>query len=83
MKKTISSSPKMVTKFDPCRKIRPLSQQLTSQYQTKPPVPCGGIICMAYLLSMVGVPAEAISVVVCIVRIKRFLFLIKSHLSSR
>ena len=66
MKKTISSSPKMVTKFDPCRKIRPLSQQLTSQYQTKPPVPCGGIICMAYLLSMVGVPAEAISVVVCI-----------------
>ena len=32
----------------------------------KPPVPCGGIICMAYLLSMVGVPAEAISVVVCI-----------------
>ena len=32
----------------------------------KPPVPCGGIICLAYLFSLVGVPAEAISVVLCI-----------------
>jgi len=32
----------------------------------KPPVPCGGIICLAYLFSVVGVPPEAISVVLCI-----------------
>ena len=32
----------------------------------KPPVPCGGIICLAYLFTVVGVPAEAISVVVCV-----------------
>jgi Na+/H+-dicarboxylate symporter len=29
----------------------------------KPPVPCGGIICIAYLFSLVGVPPEAISVI--------------------
>ena len=32
----------------------------------KPPVPCGGIICLAYLFTVVGVPAEAISVVICV-----------------
>lgn len=32
----------------------------------KPPIPCGGIICIAYLFTVVGVPAEAISVILCI-----------------
>lgn len=32
----------------------------------KPPVPCGGIICLAYLFSVVGVPPEAISIVLCV-----------------
>lgn len=32
----------------------------------KPPVPCGGIICIAYLFTVVGVPAEAISVIFCV-----------------
>lgn len=33
---------------------------------SKPPVPCGGIICLSYLFSVVGVPPEAISVVICV-----------------
>ena len=33
---------------------------------SKPPVPCGGIICLAYLFTVVGVPAEAISIIICI-----------------
>lgn len=32
----------------------------------KPPIPCGGIICIAYLFTVVGVPPEAISVILCI-----------------
>lgn len=32
----------------------------------KPPVPCGGIICISYLFSVVGVPPEAISVILCV-----------------
>ncbi|WP_026761088.1 cation:dicarboxylate symporter family transporter [Selenomonas ruminantium] len=32
----------------------------------KPPIPCGGIICIAYLFTVVGVPAEAISVILCV-----------------
>jgi Na+/H+-dicarboxylate symporter len=32
----------------------------------KPPVPCGGIICIAYLFTVVGVPPEAISVILCV-----------------
>ena len=32
----------------------------------KPPVPCGGIICIAYLFTVVGVPAEAISLILCV-----------------
>lgn len=32
----------------------------------KPPVPCGGIICIAYLFTVVGVPPEAISVIFCV-----------------
>ena len=32
----------------------------------KPPIPCGGVICIAYLFTVVGVPPEAISVILCI-----------------
>ncbi len=32
----------------------------------KPPIPCGGIICIAYLFTVVGVPPEAISVIICV-----------------
>lgn len=32
----------------------------------KPPLPCGGIICIAYLFTVVGVPPEAISVIICV-----------------
>jgi Na+/H+-dicarboxylate symporter len=32
----------------------------------KPPVPCGGIICIAYLFTVVGVLPEAISVILCV-----------------
>ena len=32
----------------------------------KPPIPCGGIICIAYLFTVVGVPSEAISVILCV-----------------
>lgn len=32
----------------------------------KPPIPCGGIICIAYLFMVVGVPPEAISVILCV-----------------
>jgi Na+/H+-dicarboxylate symporter len=32
----------------------------------KPPIPCGGIICIAYLFTVVGVPPEAISIIICI-----------------
>ena len=32
----------------------------------KPPIPCGGIICIAYLFTVVGVPPEAISVILCV-----------------
>ena len=32
----------------------------------KPPVPCGGIICISYLFTVVGVPPEAISVILCV-----------------
>lgn len=32
----------------------------------KPPIPCGGIICIAYLFTVVEVPAEAISVILCV-----------------
>lgn len=32
----------------------------------KPPIPCGGIICIAYLFAVVGVPPEAISVILCV-----------------
>lgn len=32
----------------------------------KPPVPCGGIICLTYLFSVVGVPPEAISIILCV-----------------
>lgn len=32
----------------------------------KPPIPCGSIICIAYLFTVVGVPAEAISVIFCV-----------------
>ena len=32
----------------------------------KPPVPCGGMICLAFLFTIVGVPPEAISIVLCV-----------------
>ncbi len=32
----------------------------------KPPIPCGGIICIAYLFTVVGVPPEAISIILCV-----------------
>ncbi len=32
----------------------------------KPPIPCGGIICIAYLFTVVGVQPEAISVILCV-----------------
>ncbi len=32
----------------------------------KPPIPCGGIICIAYLFTVVGVPPEAISIIICV-----------------
>ena len=32
----------------------------------KPPIPCGGFICIAYLFTVAGVPPEAIAVVLCI-----------------
>ena len=32
----------------------------------KPPIPCGGIICIAYLFTVVGGPAEAIAVILCV-----------------
>ena len=32
----------------------------------KPPVPCGGMICLSFLFVIAGVPAEAISIVLCV-----------------
>ncbi len=32
----------------------------------KPPIPCGGIICIAYLFTVVGVPSEALSIILCV-----------------
>ena len=32
----------------------------------KPPVPCGGMICLTFLFVVAGVPPEAISVVLCV-----------------
>lgn len=32
----------------------------------KPPVPSGGIICISYLFAVVGVPPEAISIILCV-----------------
>ena len=32
----------------------------------KPSIPCGGIICLSYLFLTVGVPAEAVTLILCI-----------------
>ena len=32
----------------------------------KPSIPCGGIICLSYLFLTVGVPSDAVSVILCI-----------------
>jgi Na+/H+-dicarboxylate symporter len=42
----------------------------------KPPIPCGGIICLSYIFMTVGVPTAAVSIILCIEPLAAMLFAI-------
>ncbi len=48
----------------------------------KPPIPCGGIICLSYLFMTVGVPTSAVSIILCIEPLAAMLFAICNNCTN-